>query len=180
MNLLQKLCRGGMRIDDPKESLFNIYSIKPAEFRPDTYCTCNKLATKYPYGEPDINCQLKASLKLCTEMTIPKSIYQVSCRMYHLKTRRKRSALTGNEIESIVQEDDDAPEMYLMDVTEGEESNVSFDLNRKKGQRKTTKHNYANKGFQDKHCTLQFRRIAKTLNQLTPIEIQLYFPNFSI
>lgn len=118
------------RINDPKESLFNIYSIKAAEYHENLkeYCTCHKLEGTYPYGTPNIDCNLKSSFKVCSRLELKehKSLYDVSCHIKYKQTRKRRSAITGHEIESIVQEDDDAPVMYLMDVTDGEESKVVF------------------------------------------------------
>ena len=94
-------------------------------YHPKQYCTCEKPATDYPYGEPNVNCKLKLSLHLCRQLVIPKSIYNAQCKHVNFKTKRKRSIDTGREAEMIKQEDDDAPEMFLMDVDDGEESNVS-------------------------------------------------------
>ncbi|VDI03159.1 Hypothetical predicted protein, partial [Mytilus galloprovincialis] len=116
------------RINDKEDSLFNIYKIKEAEYHENLkeYCTCSKLDNTYPYGTPDIECNLKSSFKVCTRLELKKQkgMYDAQCHVKYKQTRKRRSAYTGHEIESIVQEDDDAPVMYLMDVTEGEESKV--------------------------------------------------------
>ena len=53
-------------------------------------------------------------------------MYHAPCEHVNFKTKRKRSIETGGEAKMIKQEDDDAPEMFLMDVDDGEESNVSY------------------------------------------------------
>lgn len=113
------------RVTKPGDSLFNIYSIKAPVYHPEQYCTCEKHANNFPYGEPNVNCELKSSLQLCRQLVIPRSIYHAPCKHVHFKTKRKRSIETGREAKMIKQEDDDAPEMFLMDVDDGVESNVS-------------------------------------------------------
>ena len=113
------------RIVDQKDSLFNIYTIPPAVYHLQTYCTCNKYTT-FPFGNPDIICELKSALNLCKQRVVPKSFYTAQCTNLKLRTRRKRSVKTGQEVQKLVLDDDDAPEMFLMDVTDGEMSTVSI------------------------------------------------------
>jgi hypothetical protein len=113
------------RVTKQEDSLFNIYTIKAPVYHPEQYCTCEKLAKNYPYGKPNVNCNLKSPLQTCRQLVIPRSIYHAPCKHVNFKTKRKRSIETGGEAKMVKQEDDDAPEMFLMDVDDGEESNVS-------------------------------------------------------